>query len=733
MKKVGIIIFALVLVSACGGSKGITTFYIHTDLPEAALSLDVSQLKAYGSIKEGEGIIEEDVVADFLDSVHVLNFKTLNPVSYHLIIKFTYVYMDGEFSVLRAEVDAQVSENEVHVWLTPEDFVEIGGGDIDEDGLSNLGEIVSGADPMLPDSDNDGVLDGEDAFPSEVLEWGDVDSDGIGDNVDDDIDGDGISNIDEMKIGTDSYLADTDGDGISDGIDNCAFVSNADQADSDANDLGDACDDDNDGDGLTDEEEAIWGTDPNLSDTDNDGLSDSMEVAYGSNPSLRDSDSDGFVDGDDSFPTDPNEWNDADNDGTGDFSDNCPDISNEDQLNFDNDQYGDVCDDDIDGNGLPYVFLSSEIGDDENLGLYSRPVRTLQRAIALAYQRGEIVIASAGNYDVSNVVFRNGVNLKGGYAHSYFYNKLTNPDDHRDYRSEDSLYRSTLYNSTSSNTLNFNNSHLDITLEGFHIINDAEVKTSTVVCLKNTNASVFLDKCTLILNSQAENSFGVNVVGGSARLNALWIEKREGNESYKSVGIRSENSFPVITNSIIKAGYARHTIGIEIFSGSPTIVNNTIDGSSLSHLSGTASGISVINSDPLIVNNIIAASSAENSDAIPLKCFGKGFIFAEFDRNILTAFKGENVPLHADCDGSVYYPDDLENGATGNISYVGTFASLFSIEYDLNNNIPVDVGLETSNIKYGFVETDFDGNERPSGGYDIGAKELEGWSFGWPW
>ncbi|MBI2483706.1 hypothetical protein HYV71_00795 [Candidatus Uhrbacteria bacterium] len=55
---------------------------------------------------------------------------------------------------------------------------------------------------------------------------------------------------------------------------------------------------DTDGDGLPDEQEAQYGTNPNLFDTDGDGLSDREELmVYGTDPLNADSDKDGFLDG----------------------------------------------------------------------------------------------------------------------------------------------------------------------------------------------------------------------------------------------------------------------------------------------------------------------------------------------------------------------------------------------------------------------------------------------------
>lgn len=75
------------------------------------------------------------------------------------------------------------------------------------------------------DDDNDGVMDGEDAFPFDVAEWLDSDGDGIGDNAD----------------------SDDDNDAVADAFpDNCPFIYNPNQRDSDFDGIGNACDDSDD-------------------------------------------------------------------------------------------------------------------------------------------------------------------------------------------------------------------------------------------------------------------------------------------------------------------------------------------------------------------------------------------------------------------------------------------------------------------------------------------------------
>lgn len=85
--------------------------------------------------------------------------------------------------------------------------------DIDNDGLTNEEETEKKTDPKNSDTDEDSVNDKIDIFPLDKNEWRDTDKDGIGDNADSDIDGDEISNEEEIqKYGTNPLNPDSDGD-----------------------------------------------------------------------------------------------------------------------------------------------------------------------------------------------------------------------------------------------------------------------------------------------------------------------------------------------------------------------------------------------------------------------------------------------------------------------------------------------------------------------------------------
>ena len=121
-------------------------------------------------------------------------------------------------------------------------------------------------------------------------------------NMDKDTDGDGLTDYEEIYLTwTDPLLTDTDGDGIND------------------------AEEDLDGDGLTNKNEIMLGTDPASADTDGDNLTDYEELyIYGTNPLLPDTDGDGLTDYDDVFLGFSPLMSDTDGNGISDADEKLP-------------------------------------------------------------------------------------------------------------------------------------------------------------------------------------------------------------------------------------------------------------------------------------------------------------------------------------------------------------------------------------------------------------------------
>ena len=81
-----------------------------------------------------------------------------------------------------------------------------------------------------------------------------------------------------------NMLSDGDGDTITSPTDNCPDIANIDQTNTDGDNQGNACDTDDDNDGLSDNLEITIGTNPLLADSDGDTLSDFEEVNYDGDP-----------------------------------------------------------------------------------------------------------------------------------------------------------------------------------------------------------------------------------------------------------------------------------------------------------------------------------------------------------------------------------------------------------------------------------------------------------------
>jgi len=150
------------------------------------------------------------------------------------------------------------------------------------------------------------------------------------------------------------YGSDDDNDGYRDEFDNCPFIYNPGQEDSDGDGMGNLCEA-CPGDGNNDEDIDGWcanedncptTSNPGQEDTDGDGIGDACDnCAADSNADQADGDGDDVGDVCDNCVSDANaDQADADGDLLGDVCDNCVDDANADQADCNGDGVGDACD-----------------------------------------------------------------------------------------------------------------------------------------------------------------------------------------------------------------------------------------------------------------------------------------------------------------------------------------------------------------------------------------------------
>ncbi|MEZ4323327.1 MAG: hypothetical protein R3F61_38035 [Myxococcota bacterium] len=263
--------------------------------------------------------------------------------------------------------------------------------DTDLDGRPDPVEDAEGTDPLDADSDDDGLLDGEEAL-------GDTDGDGTVDALDCDSDNDGVR--DSVEAGlvasdltaatntsagcfradadpagpvTDATVRDSDGGGLSDGVEDWNRDGALGPWETDPSDPSD--DVDTDGDGIADVLELL-GADASIDDVDSDGdgLSDAEERLNDRDgdgiPAFLDDDSDG-----DGIPDSEETAADRDGDGLRNFEDTDSDGDGipdgvEGTIDTDGDGTADLLDLDSDGDGVLDRFEGAEDFDGDGVPNY---------------------------------------------------------------------------------------------------------------------------------------------------------------------------------------------------------------------------------------------------------------------------------------------------------------------------------------------------------------------------
>jgi len=243
--------------------------------------------------------------------------------------------------------------------------------DTDYDGLLDGEEIkLYGTDPRISDCDRDGLLDGDEVNYYNTLP------------LDNDSDDDGLTDFEEVRFWlTNATKNDTDNDNLLDGEEVhgvLAWVYNRSAGKFVyTNITTDPLDNDTDDDGLLDGDEVLfYHTNPFSADSDGDELLDHDEIfVYGTNATYFDTDYDGLIDGLEIYitstdPLDPDEDNDGLPDGK--------------MFDYDNDTLSDydeiytygtlITSPDTDNDGMPDAWEALyQLTDPRNYDAYNDP------------------------------------------------------------------------------------------------------------------------------------------------------------------------------------------------------------------------------------------------------------------------------------------------------------------------------------------------------------------------
>ncbi len=424
---------------------------------------------------------------------------------------------------------------------------------------------------------------------------------------------------------------------------------------------------------------------------------------------------------------------DQDGDTIPDALDNCPSHANPDQSNRDRtyaqngvvapqgtfvaaDALGDACDDDRDGDGLHVTYLDGETGDDAALGTFHEPVRSVARALQLAQQYEDSMHVAAGTYHVGDIVWPQGMTLRGGYAHGFVARAVK----------DESEAFATIFTSAAPLTLVMHNVS-GLVFDGIIFRNQHMGATSRVINLQGSGAT-FID-CIVELNAHTRFATGVFIADSSVlRLEQSLIRQTEGD--LWGVGVRMHASSAHLYNNLILLRGAEHSRGIVVSGGQGALLHNTVRVGTAASDSSSAFALAIGDAGYAIANNLFATESSADQAAV--LCNGLELAQSHFTANLLAVASGQGPqPIAIDCAGGYLFSaavmsplDWSETTLQQTVPFdAESLDALLTENGELVGPLGIDGADATASAFYQIVD-DYTGTSRKEP-FDVGAWESK--------